>query len=867
MTLNACTIVSKNYLAFARVLAASFRRHCPGGRFFVLLVDRNDDHIDPTAEDFELLEIEELARDRPGGNVDDLPGFVFKYSLLEANTAIKPFLLEYLFERHDLANLVYFDPDIQIFRPLDELASLVEKYSVVLTPHLTSPIDDGAHPGELAVLQAGSYNLGFVALRHTEVSRRLLTWWRDRLYERCVVRIEDGLFVDQKWMDLVPGLFKDVYVLTHPGYNVAYWNLHDRPISIENGEAKSAGEPLYFFHFSGIDPDALEQVSKHQDRYTLGEIGGAAELYRGYRDALLEAGYREAKPWPYAFGRFSNGAPIPDAARRLYLDLGPRRRKRFGDPFDAERPRSYFEWLNQPVDPKAKEPPYLNQLLYALYQTRSDLRRIFPDPAGKDFYDFCSWVEGFGRYELELDDAYLTTLHRESRATLFTLGGLKRRLVNRAKRAYHSELGKKVRFMLKRMLGHERARELRDQIRPPAAAAPARLGSPRKRLAPPRQIERPGLNVVGYARAETGMGQATRGLVRALGTGEVPHGLHPLSLNVVARNQDGSLDDLAPADGEPFAYDVNLFVVNADQVPPVAEHLGKEVFGGRYNVGFWLWELEDFPEVWRPAFDLLHEIWAPSSFCVDAISKVSPIPVRRVPLPVVHEPPAEVDRGRFGLPDDRYVFLFTFNYLSYFERKNPLAVVRAFKKAFGAGEEALLVIKTSQSDFAPEDHQRLLQESEGAEVKVLDTYLDREEVDALMAAADAYVSLHRSEGYGLTVAEAMVLGKPVIATPYSGVSDFFDLNSGYPVRYQRIELERDVGPYRAGSHWAEPEVEHAAELMRHVYEHPEEAQEMGRKARAAIVEKLSYERVGRELEARYQEILRQVRQGQLGGRL
>lgn len=845
----ACTIVSKNYIAYARVLADSFLDHHPDGRFFVLLVDRNAGRIDPAAERFTLIEIEELE------NVSELPAFLFKYSLLECNTAIKPFFLEHLLARYELPSLIYFDPDILITHALDDLFALMEAHAIVLTPHLTAPIEDHAHPGELAVLQSGSFNLGFIALRRAPAAEQLLAWWKDRLHERCVVRVEEGLFVDQKWIDLAPGLFKDVHMLTHPGYNVAYWNLHDRNVTLEDAGPRVNGEPLVFFHFSGIDPDNLAQVSKHQDRYVLSDLGPAADLYRRYRDLVLAAGYREARPWPYAFGRFADGAAIPDIARRLYLSLGKRRR-RFGDPF-ATGPGTFYAWLNGPHDPKSKKPPYFTRLLFELYRTRPDLQAIFPDPAGRDFAAFCSWLEGFGRFEFRLDDAFLTTIHRETRATLLTPGGLERRLRNRMKRLYHSPLGRESRRLTKRLLGHERSRELRQRLRPGGALVdrPGAHGSLGPyRLAPPRGITHTGINVVGYLQAETGMGQAARALVRALEQTSIPISTHSLDLNVLARNADATFAPEASA----FPYDVNLFVVNADQILPVREHLGPEVFGGRYNIGYHLWELDRFPQRWLGAFDVLHEVWTPSTFCVDAIGAVAPLPVRRVPLPVGREPGQAYDRTHFELPADAFVFLFVFNYLSYFERKNPIAVVEAFRRAFPDGDEALLVLKTSQGDFAPEARARLEKAAGTAPVRLIDAYFARDEVTALIGAADCYVSLHRSEGFGLTLAEAMLQEKPVIATPYGGVTDFFNLNSGFPVRYRPLTIERDEGPYSAGGHWADPDVEHAAKLMRQVYGDHAARQAIAVRGRRDVEEMLSYQAVGAVIEERFDALVRGV---------
>lgn len=854
--LNACTIVSKNYLPYARVLAQSFLDRVPDGQFFVLLVDRNDGHIDPSAEPYTLVEAEDVTK------VPDIASFLFKYTLLEANTAIKPYFLEQLFEEHGLESLIYFDPDILITGSLDELADLLGTHNVVLTPHLTTPIADNALPGELQILQAGTYNLGFVALRGGDTSRQLLRWWQGHLYEDCVVRIDRGLFVDQKWMDLVPGLYEGVHIHRHPGYNAAYWNLHGRTVTrVDTPEGphdlgyRSNDEPLIFFHFSGIQPDHLEPVSKHQDRFRLGDIGAAADLYRLYGQKVFDAGYAECKPWPYAFGRFDNGVAIPNAARSLYLGASPALRRRFGNPFEAGGEQSFFRWLQEPAAGASKTSPYLTRLLAHIHGSRGDLTSSFPDVAGKDFPAFSSWIADYGRHELKLDPAFLGTLFRESRATLLTADGLKRRVKNRLKRLLHSPVGRSAKETVKNALGAERFRALKSKVRPTppvADAAPSPIVS--RRLPLPPTLEHPGINLVGYLQAETGMGEAARSLARALESAGIPTSLHSLDLNVLARQGDASF---APLESE-FPHDINLFVLNADQVEPVYHHLGAEVFAGRFNVGFWLWELELFPDVYRPAFDVLHEVWTPSTFCLDAMSAIAPVPVRRVPLPVEVDPEIHFDRAHFDLDDGTFVFFYMFNFLSYIERKNPLAAVRAFRQAFGDDDRAMLLLKTSQGDFEPEAKAVIEAEIGDANVRLLDTYLDRSEINALTALTDAYVSPHRSEGYGLTLAEAMAHGKPVIATPYSGNTDFFGVHNGLPVAHRLVELTDDAGPYPKGARWADVDIDDLARQMRRLVDDPDLGRSLGARAREDIERELSHAAIGRLLERRYGEILRRV---------
>jgi len=841
--LNACTIVSKNYIPFARVLARSFLEHHPGARFFVLLVDRVDEAFDPSVEPFELLEVEQLD------GIPDLEIFLFKYTILELNTAVKPYFLEHLFKSHGLEKLLYLDPDILVTRPLEGISAELDDHPIVLTPHLDAPIEDDRFPTEQSIMGSGVYNLGFLGIADSPVVRRFLTWWQERVFDRCVVRVEEGLFVDQKWIDLVPGMFDGVAILRDPHLNVAYWNLHCREVDTSGTEVTVNGEPLSFFHFSGVDPDSLDPVSKHQDRFTLRRRPELRPLFKRYRDLLLADGYRETRSWPYAFSSFDDGVRIPDAARSLLLALGDEAR-RFGNPFVTESSCCFRDWLNEPVGPRPRD---LSRLFQHLHDRSLELRMFFHDPRGTDLLRYAEWLELNARDRFKLDDIFMAPLGILLRREPVTKPPLGRRFRLRIRR-WQDRLNAWPFFdafkeALKRLVGPRLWQAIKGKKDAALADRPPR---PRRKTAAPDLPDDvlPGINVTGYIRTESGIGEGIRTLIRAVESADVDLCLQDVRLGVASRMQDGSFAEFS--DDTPFG--VNVFAVNADQVEVIVDHLGIDMFRDRYNIGCWSWELDSFPDTFREAFGYFNEIWTPSRFCVEAISSVAPIPVRRMPHSISVEPNPAADRSMFDLPADHFVFLFVFDFLSSAERKNPLAVVRAFKKAFGDDENALLVLKTSNSDRFPDDAAALRRQLDGAPIRLIDEYISRREVYDLMQLSDCYVSLHRCEGFGLTMAEAMALGKPVIATDYSGNTDFMDVGNSLPVRYRVATLDRDHGPYAKGSRWAEPDIEHAAEMMQRVRREPQLAQRIGHQAQQDIVDRLSPDAVGTLVRERMERI-------------
>jgi glycosyltransferase involved in cell wall biosynthesis len=335
----------------------------------------------------------------------------------------------------------------------------------------------------------------------------------------------------------------------------------------------------------------------------------------------------------------------------------------------------------------------------------------------------------------------------------------------------------------------------------------------RQAAAPLLDAALPGVNVAGYLRSELGVGEAARAHARAIAMAGARTALVDVSAGSANRRADRSY----AAFSESNPYPINLICVNADQVPWFAERVGPDFFAGKYNIGSWWWELPEFPEAWRAVLPSFQEIWVGSNFVLDALSRVAPVPVVRIPPVVDATSRSALGKAHFGLRVDTFCFAFIFDYRSVFERKNPVAVVRAFQSAFCSGERVQLVLKSINADFDP-PNAALLRSYAAADprIVVLDSYMSLEQKNALVGACDAYVSLHRSEGFGFTIAEAMALGKPVVATGWSGNMDFMTAFNSFPVEYELVRVERDAGPYRAGQRWAAPNEEHAAYQMRRV---------------------------------------------------
>lgn len=361
-----------------------------------------------------------------------------------------------------------------------------------------------------------------------------------------------------------------------------------------------------------------------------------------------------------------------------------------------------------------------------------------------------------------------------------------------------------------------------------------------------------GVNLVAYIRADMGLGVAARGMAAAFEAAGIPFNVVNMEHGNLSAQTDHSWAHKEVAHSH---YDVTVVCVNPDNSFYLRTQFPPELLGDRYVIAHWYWELPEMPDEWMSEFEYTDEVWAASNFIKDAVSSKAPVPVVRVPTVVQLNYSHRLSRADLGLPENRFLFLAMFDTKSVLERKNPLGVVRAFKDAFRDNDERVgLILKFNNPDYDQPVMRALRDEIRGQNIFVIDRLLSRGELTSLIDACDCFVSLHRSEGFGLGPAEAMSLGKPAIITNWSGNVDYMTADNCIAIGYKLVELGRDYGPYKAHQHWAEPDLEQTAQWMKKVVAEPELAKTIGLRGQETINSQFSPQAVGTIIQARLQEI-------------
>ncbi len=614
---------------------------------------------------------------------DELASLRIYYDVLELATSIKPRLMKTLLDE-GADKVIYMDPDIMVFQPLKEVFDLLDGgASAVFTPHITQPLpQDGQKPNDWEILTSGTYNLGFLAVTACPEVQNFLSWWDQWLKTHCFSDKSKGVFTDQKWAEFGPSLLKDARVLHDPAYNVAYWNLHYRQLAHSEAGWTVNGHDLCFFHFSGFNPKVPGILSKHQTRFSV-LPKPLAELLKWYAGKVRAADYEAVQKLHLLEAHFSNGVKVDIGVRSQFQKL-TLGGKSFVTPLSAQG--AFYQWLLRPAGNALNGgSPVITNYHKGIYDMLAHVRQVFPEVMGQHKIAFLNWVKTSGLMDLNLSKALV----------------------------FH---------------GLEATPVLS------AEPAPSHQSAPKMRC----------VNYFGYLGSRLGIGEAARGNINGLLA-------HDLKVNAIDVSHMSSSEigewDSQPAEMENALSDskINIIHVNPDQLLIWRESAGTPSLNEYYNIGVWAWETLKFPDEWCDRFALLDEIWVGGSFMAKAITEASPVPVVHMPH-IVNVPRVTADRKRFGIAADETVFLFMFDFFSTTARKNPQAVVEAFRKAFTPADPVRLFIK-SMNGTNKEEFAKLQEMAQGLKVTFLDQALDGNGRHILMASCDIFVSLHRAEGF------------------------------------------------------------------------------------------------------------------------
>lgn len=485
------------------------------------------------------------------------------------------------------------------------------------------------------------------------------------------------------------------------------------------------------------------------------------------------------------------------------------------------------DWLNRPaagISTPAEALP-VTELMHALWQQHPNLQTAFnlQTPAGATAYADWYFSDGLNRFALA--DYLDTQQMRALMAPHPRAPGIPRilKLLHDAdpdlRTRFPDPTASAFRAWASSAVGqqhHPALARLMTLIGWPKGAPTSVSSNQRASASTPRPF---GVNLIGYARGQLGIGEDVRMAALALTAAAIPFSVYSVAPGCEVEQNDHSLDAHL-SNTRPYA--INLFCMTGMETARLAASEGSPLFEGRTSIGYWPWELPQWPADWQHAYNLVDELWASSRFTYQAYAGSCPKPLRHQPMVVDVTPSAGRNRADFGLPTDVFLFIFSFDGLSSLARKNPFACVRAFRTAFPRGTEPVgLVVKAMR---APPEHpawQNLLAEAALDErIRLMDHTLARAELLDLYRACNCYVSLHRSEGFGRGMAEAMQLGKSVIATGYSGNLDFTVPGAAALVDYRLVSLARGDYPFGDGQTWAEPDSDHAAWWMRRLVSHP-----------------------------------------------
>ena len=380
-------------MAYARTLMDDVAALHPTWERFILLIDEPDGHFRPADERFTVIPFEAMGIANP-------KEFLFRHTPYEICAATRPHFLKWMLTEQKVDRLFYFDCDSRVYAPLSAaLEAMDERAGILVTPHLTRPAPSLTDNEELC-LRCGCINAGFLAIRPCPEVMRVLDWWDSRCQAACYVDLPRGLFLEQKWLDLAPGMFDGLVYWRDEAYNVGTWNLATRKVTRVGDRWEVNGRPLVQFHFSGMDASNLELLSKHVPNVFLKDLPVIQEMAVQYVQALEARGLKECMSWGYAYGRFADGQPIATQMRASYRRDAEARRRYGLDPFQWQGGDFLKPW------PAESKDGLVTLLMHDVWASRLDLQKVFPDIAVADRLRFATWWVTDARRDLDLPACY-----------------------------------------------------------------------------------------------------------------------------------------------------------------------------------------------------------------------------------------------------------------------------------------------------------------------------------------------------------------------------------------------------------------------------------------------------------------------------
>jgi glycosyltransferase involved in cell wall biosynthesis len=848
------TLASPRSLPCARVLARSLGRYQPEWSHEVLLL--GDDRSLRSS-----TEAEDPVSVRPVGELLDLDleALLALHDEQDLAILLLPALLRAYAQRSS-DPVLHLPSSVWVLADLRPIERALSTGGVLLVPRTVADVpEDGLQPSRADMERAGRVEQAMMAIDASAEATEFLAWWGGHVEQtlgspdtrRSGARPEDRPWL-ARFLELAPARFATA-VLEDPGCNLSMWNLHRHSLqALDDGVLVDERWPLRFLNLPGFDPDLPYRLGANASRARVSRSPILHELCERYASELRRSGWSDWDRRADVGRRLHDGLVYDDSLRALYataLALG----MQFGDLFSEQGSRAFIAWLRGPA-PQGAAHGINRYVFHRVARERPDVVRAYPDLDGPDGAEYVLWCWAYGRRELTIPDGFMPPRPGQPGGPDGDRTSPPR--VDLDSAAGRGAASSRASPRLRRN-GASRERD-RDRTIPSGdrAPAPAAHGERDGDGTTASAEHGPAVRLTGYLSHALGLGAAARGYALALGAAAVPVTtvsvpLHHLALPVALADEYGRhrFEHLVHEGHHGF----EIIAVNADELPDLVERLGEDYFQGT-RIGIWGWETDSIPARWSDAFALIDEIWVYSRFMADNIGAVAPVPVLALPPPV-DQPPAPVAPLRLGVPHG-FLFLFVFDYLSTVQRKNPVGLITAFKRAFAPGEGPQLLIKSINSPLRPLAEEEVLWAAHGRpDIHVIDRSLTGEELGGLMAACDCYVSMHRSEGFGLTLAEAMAIGKPVIGTRYSGNVDFMNADNSYLVDFTIGRVGPDCEIYPPEGTWAEPSVEHAAGLMRRVYAQPAEAKARGERARADVSRVLSPVATGRAMRERLEHLV------------